>query len=142
MKKMINYRRDYNCSGCGATGIKLWRDYNTCANAIELKCAECATPNQVTYEAKTYTTENNREFLGAFDADGVFTFRSGDQLGGLVPAVPTVEGDTFWGYSSVPDDQVEWWLALPTYRDDTREVRCFVICFRGTSRVSTAPIGC
>jgi hypothetical protein len=118
-----NYRRDYICSGCGATGVKLWRDYSTFANHIELKCAECATPAQVAYEAKNYN-DGNRDALGALDIDGVFTFRSGDQLGGLVPAVPTAEGDTFWGYSSVPDEEVEWWLALPTYRDDTREIRC------------------
>jgi hypothetical protein len=122
-KKTVNYRRDYTCSGCGTTGVKLWRDYNTCASAVELKCAECATPAQVTYEAKNYN-DKNRDALGSLDADGVFTFRSGDQLGGLVPAVPTAEGDTFWGYSSVPDEEVEWWLALPTYRDDAREIRC------------------
>ena len=27
--------------------------------------------------------------------------------------VPTVEGDTYWGYSSVPEDGVGWWYALP-----------------------------
>lgn len=121
--KTINYRSNYTCSGCGAQGVKLWRDYNTCASAVELKCAECATPDQIAYEAKNYN-DKNRDMLGSLDADGVFTFRSGDQLGGLVPAVPTAEGDTFWGYSSVPDEEVEWWLALPTYRDDAREVRC------------------
>lgn len=122
-KKTINYRRDYTCSSCGATGIKLWRDYNTCASAVDLKCAECATPDQVAYEAKNYNN-TNREALGALDDDGAFTFRNGDQLGGLVPAVPTAEGNTFWGYSSVPDEEVEWWHALPTYRDDARDARC------------------
>lgn len=26
----------------------------------------------------------------------------------------TEEGDTFWGYTSVPSDGVIWWKALPT----------------------------
>ncbi len=38
-----------------------------------------------------------------------------DQLGGLCPAIPTVEGDTFWGYTSVPQDGCEWWYRLPYY---------------------------
>lgn len=35
------------------------------------------------------------------------------QLRGLCAAVPTEEGDTFWGYTSVPDDGVKWWDNLP-----------------------------
>jgi hypothetical protein len=37
-----------------------------------------------------------------------------DSIGWLVPAVPTAEGDTFWGYTSVPGPGVEWWQRLPT----------------------------
>jgi hypothetical protein len=111
------------CTGCKASGLKLWRDYNTCASACELKCAACATPAQIAYEAKTYT-EKNRDYLGALDADGMFMFRGSDQLGGLVPAVPTPEGDTFWGYTSVPNEDVLWWYALPTYQGHAPELRC------------------
>ena len=33
-----------------------------------------------------------------------------DVIGWLVPAVPTEDGQTFWGYSSVPEGGVEcWW---------------------------------
>lgn len=119
MTETKNYRRDYVCSGCGQVGIKLWRDYNTCADATELKCAECATPGQVAYEAGGRTGGME----STLDDDGLFTFRDGDQLGGMVPAVPTEEGDTFWGYSSVPSEGVLWWLALPTYRDPAKEIR-------------------
>lgn len=121
--KPVNYRQDYVCTGCKASGLKLWRDYNTCASACELKCAACATPAQIAYEAKTYT-EKNRDYLGALDADGMFMFRGSDQLGGLVPAVPTPEGDTFWGYTSVPNEDVLWWYALPTYQGHAPELRC------------------
>lgn len=31
----------------------------------------------------------------------------------LLPAVPCDYGSSFWGYTSVPDDGVEWWRALP-----------------------------
>jgi hypothetical protein len=122
-KKPVNYRQDYVCTGCKARGLKLWRDYNTFANHCELKCATCATPAQVAYETKNYT-DQNREHLGALDTDGRFMFRGGDQLGGLVPAVPTPEGDTFWGYSSVPNEDVLWWYALPTYQGHALELRC------------------
>jgi hypothetical protein len=37
-----------------------------------------------------------------------------DQIGWMVPAVPTPDGDTFWGYTSVPLEGVLWWKALPT----------------------------
>lgn len=122
-----NYRRDYICSSCGSTDVKLWRDYNTCASAVELKCAECATPTQVAYEAKNPDLyKGHGSGMSGLDADGVFAFREGDQLGGLVPAVPTLEGETFWGYTSVPASEVEWWHALPTYRDDARERRCLI----------------
>ncbi len=36
-----------------------------------------------------------------------------DQIGWLVPAVPTKEGDTYWGYTSVPQAGVKWWERLP-----------------------------
>lgn len=39
---------------------------------------------------------------------------STDQIGWMVPAIPTEEGDTFWGYSSVPEAGIRWWVTLPT----------------------------
>lgn len=132
MTQKINYRESYVCSACKRVGVKLWRDYNTFLDHCELKCVECATPAQVEYEAKNYT-EKNRDFLGALDPDGLFMFRSGDQLGGLVPAVPTPDGETFWGYSSVPDEDVWWWYALPTYQDAALELRCLRQLIRRTT---------
>lgn len=109
-----NYLTDYTCSGCGARELKLWRELHV----VELKCAACATPTQVKSDA-AYKDACMR----VLDADGVFTFTDGDQLGGLVPAVPAEDGVTFWNYSSVPSDRVQWWHALPTYRDTALEVR-------------------
>ncbi len=36
-----------------------------------------------------------------------------DQVGGALPAVPV--GNTYYGYTSVPDAGCDWWRALPTY---------------------------
>jgi len=36
-----------------------------------------------------------------------------DAIGWLVPAVPTEDNETYWGYTSVPDAGVAWWRALP-----------------------------
>lgn len=82
----------YECSECKASGVKLWRP--SCLFNITLHCAGC---------------------LGhPVDKDGKVPSRWGmtDQVAGLVPAVPCDVG--YWGYTSVPPDQVAWWRALPS----------------------------
>lgn len=37
-----------------------------------------------------------------------------DQIGWDVPAIPDEENVSYWGYSSVPQEGVEWWKALPS----------------------------
>lgn len=80
----------YTCADCGAKGVKLWRDYQTFLDAQTLRCRACAEK----HEGK------------AKRADG-------DSIGWSVPAVPTSDGSTFWGYTSVPIAAVDWWKALP-----------------------------
>lgn len=89
--------RAYKCDKCGKAGCKLWREYSTFANHTSLYCRECAETNQAEHAPF-----------------------HGDQIGWLVPAVPSplpVDGimaaNEFWGYSSVPDDGVRWWKNLP-----------------------------
>lgn len=92
----------YKCTKCGAEGVKLWREYNTCASITDLYCAACACKNQ--------KKKNN------VDAKGYRTASDGDktdQIGWLVPACPTSDSETFWGYTSVPMDIVNWWRGLP-----------------------------
>jgi len=92
------------CGACGAKGCKMWREYNTCADYTKVLCGRCTMADQ----KKT----------GTLDADGKWDDeRCGkcDQIGWMVPAVPTHRGDTFWGYTSVPADGCEWWRRLPTY---------------------------
>ena len=90
---------DYTCSKCNAKGVKLWRQYQTFTDHLELLCAKCAAPGvEVDDDGRCESEHGGRT----------------DQIGSwLVPAVPT--GDTFWGYTSVPSQDVEWWRGLPTY---------------------------
>jgi hypothetical protein len=83
----------YTCSGCGAKGVQLWRDYQTFLDAQTLRCRACCEAHE-----------------GKSLRDG------GDQIGWSVPAAPTPDGSTFWGYSSAPMAAVDWWRALPELR--------------------------
>lgn len=89
------------CGSCGVTGCKMWREYQTFASHTKILCGTCALRDQGK--------------VGPIDADGyrASTYGRTDQIGWLVPAVPTHDG-TFWGYTSVPDDGVAWWRELPT----------------------------
>lgn len=82
----------YRCADCGVTGVKLWRQWQTVASEIHLRCVTCALANVLVGAAVGRT----------------------DQVGGMAPAVPTADGETYWGYTSVPDDGVAWWKRLPT----------------------------
>lgn len=90
---------NYRCGKCKSTDVKLWRGVHGCADkdGNELLCARCLAPN-VEVDAS-----------GKAPSD----YGRSDQVGGWLPAVPV--DDTFWGYSSVPSQDLEWWLTLPTY---------------------------
>lgn len=95
---------DYKCGKCGATGIKLWREYMT-VNP-RLLCAVCAS-------------EEENENIADIDSKGIRTgkYDRTDQISGYVPAVPDEEGVGYWGYTSVPPEGVNWWKALPTLKE-------------------------
>ena len=80
----------YECSDCGASGAKLWREYQTFLENQDLRCFDCACKQQKKDPA---TLE-------------------GDSVGWFVPAVPTEDGSSYWGYTSVPQPGVEWWHRL------------------------------
>lgn len=90
---------DYKCDDCSVFGVRLWREYQTIASQTKLLCAHCAEKDQ----------QNNHDpgWKSSFSSG------NGDQIGWLIPAVPTEGSDTYWGYTSVPDDGVEWWKNLP-----------------------------
>lgn len=92
----------YRCSICRAHGVKLWREYNTLADETRLLCCDCAGRDQ-------------RKDVRALDQFGRRETKHGrtDQIGGLFLAVPTEDGETFWGHTSVPKSGVTWWCGLP-----------------------------
>jgi hypothetical protein len=91
----------YKCSKCDAENCKLWRQYNTCTDYIELMCCICACKDQ----KQDYSKRDKEGKGGKYNSD---------QIGGLVPAVPTEDKETYWGYTSVPQDLCVWWKKLPT----------------------------
>jgi hypothetical protein len=105
--KVYNSPEHYRCGECGVTGVRLWREYNTFLDYQHLYCRVCAT------KAQNKTAEAIEESI-----------RHGrcDQIGWLVPAVPTRDGSTFWGYSSVPQGLCNWWNSLPNALDETLPV--------------------
>lgn len=107
---------DYKCSGCSATNCKLWRQYQTFASHIELFCANCAIKDQSEPGASSLGKKKKKIKI---DTDGTYKdeeFRMKcDQIGWLVPAVPTEEGDTYWGYTSIPQAGCDWWTRIPSY---------------------------
>lgn len=90
---------DYRCGECGASGLKLWRRYQTFLEHQALLCADCAVCDQ--------------KKPGAIGEDG--RYEGAESIGWLVPAVPAPEG-SYWGYTAVPEPGVDWWRALPTRR--------------------------
>lgn len=92
---------DYHCHKCKTRNVKLWRGVHGCSDnkGNELLCAACLAPGiKVSDKGKA-----EDESIG-FETD---------QIKGWLPAVPV--GDTYWGYSSVPSQDVEWWIGLRTY---------------------------
>lgn len=101
----IKVPEHYICSNCGAHGCKLWRQYQTFADHLELLCAVCAAQDQ---QKSIVGIDED----GSRPSGGSGAYPTTDTIGWLVPAI--VVGDTYWGYTSVPDDGVIWWRALPT----------------------------
>jgi hypothetical protein len=99
----------YCCGDCNVTGVKLWRDYNTFLNHQTLRCCDCAGKKENKFGFVEDIDPNGKidwEFRGQF-------MGRTDQIGSLIPAVPTEQNDTFWGYTSVPEDGCVWWRNLP-----------------------------
>ena len=95
---------DYRCQVCGVIGVKLWRYYQTMK--LELFCVECAHKEQ----------DKEMKIKNGF-------LEGCDQVGWLVPAVPTFDPlQSYWGYTSVPNVGVLWWARLPLFHDDRHNI--------------------
>lgn len=100
---------DYSCSSCKSTGCKLWRQYNTFVVHLGLLCVDCALADQKK-DPETLVDERGKHE----SVVGELEMGPTDQIGWLVPAVPTEDGESYWGYTSVPEAGCLWWRALPT----------------------------
>lgn len=94
---------DYRCDKCKTDNVKLWRGVHGCADmdGNKLLCALCLAPDLI--------VDDQGKALEPGEY-GMYT----DQIRGWLPAVPV--GDTYWGYSSVPSQDLEWWISFPTYK--------------------------
>lgn len=97
----------YRCTTCGVHGCKLWREYQTCADYTELVCCDCAAKSQ----KKDISSIDDQ---GRSVCDPELPEMRHSSIGWRVPAIPTEEGDTFWGFTSSPGPAVHWWETLPT----------------------------
>jgi len=93
----------YKCYTCSATGVKLWRQYQTFLEHQDLLCASCAAKEQ-NIDISTMNIQ------GLYQSE---LLQLTDQIGWYVPAIPTEQGDTFWGYFSIPQAGCLWWQNLP-----------------------------
>jgi hypothetical protein len=101
MNYLNNYTPDdYRCSRCNIRNVKLWRE--SYSFTIVLLCVTC-----------TCITQNKNIDI---DVDGMYQSRCGrtDQIGWYLPAVPTEDERSYWGYTSVPEIACSWWKRLPT----------------------------
>lgn len=92
--------KNYACTECGASGVRLFREYQTFLNHSSLECTACALKHyKKSHDGKDYDFEGKD-----------ITY----DIGWMVCAIPAAEGKTFWGYCSVPTEAIEWWKRLPT----------------------------
>lgn len=103
---------DYYCHKCKTRNVKLWRGVHGCADeeGHELLCASCLAPDAEVDENGKWPAPPFKDSLGTVLTHSYKT----DQVKGWLPAIPV--DDTYWGYSSVPSQDIEWWQALPTYQ--------------------------
>ena len=96
---MVGVPDGYICGRCNIDGVKLWREYNAFLDHQQLLCGDCASKDQ----------------------DRPVDISDSDQIGWMVPAIPTEDGKTYWGYTSVPQDGCDWWHGLPLNHTRTVE---------------------
>lgn len=96
----------YVCGKCGNSNVKLWRDYQTFLEHQKLRCAKCITKEHAKKGEKRQFRKNSDGNNRWSNPQG---FPESDQIGWRVPAVPTEDNTTFWGYTSVPPEGCIWW---------------------------------
>jgi len=83
--------KGYVCEECNKSGVRLYREYQAFLEDQVLRCRSCAIKNQ----NKQPDTKSEHS------------------IGWLVAAVPKEGGISYWSYSTVPENGVQWWNNLP-----------------------------
>jgi hypothetical protein len=140
--------KGYECDKCKASGVRLWREWNTFLSHQQLVCLACINKNTKTKGGYTpdpkdrkfllygplrtlWRTEETEPNTWHYKSEaqpvpeGAEVIEEQDRTmtpdlkgsGSMAPAIPTEDGSTFWGYSSVPEDGCNWWYALPYSRE-------------------------
>lgn len=103
----------YICGTCGAEHVRLYREYQTFLEHQRLHCTACAIKDQEAERALS----DKRYVEGCLGdvrvASKLYDPYKPHAIGWLVLAVPSEEGDTYYGFSSVPEDGLAWWMRLP-----------------------------
>ena len=96
----------YVCSKCGAWDCKLWRQYQSFT--IHLLCVDCAGKDQ------GVDVSDVDDKVAIQDTTFIKYHQRTRTIKWLVPAVPVKGEDSYWGYTSVPNEDLDWWYGLPT----------------------------
>ena len=94
---------EYICYDCGVTNCKLWRPCQTFNP--RLLCIDCLIIKQ---DLDINDVNEEGQYFEKISSSYL------DVIKWYVPAIPDVEGDGYWGYTSVPEVGVNWWRKLPT----------------------------
>lgn len=89
----------YFCSGCGHTGIRLWRDA-IFTSGINLICLDCLEKER---GGKIVNSPDDFTFIGP-----------GNGKSYKIPAVPSLAGKGWFVMFVVPAEGIAWWRRLPT----------------------------
>jgi hypothetical protein len=102
----VNYTKPvtppkYRCTGCTATGVRLWRRYEF------IYCAKCAESMERVKPTKSSTPGRSL------------------QIGRMFAALPTEDGEAYWGYlpyiEEAPPPVLRWWRSLPTCKSEVAQ---------------------
>lgn len=95
----------YRCTKCGVHGVRLFRQYQTFADSISLLCQACALVDQKRDEPDNKIGTTIGWLVAAVPCPPVELFIDDESLGH--------QGQSFWGYTSIPQEGCDWWFSLP-----------------------------
>lgn len=95
------------CAKCGATGVRLYREYGCFLRAEDVTCNACVRAERLSPRKRRGLA---RRFLTG--RRGARRIPSTRASGWVVPMVEALDGSV-WGYTSAPAEDIARWQALP-----------------------------